>query len=241
MSDQYGALTDHWGLIGTGGALENKAVLVASSSTPVAKSVNRAQDANGDNAAEALAGQTAAGTLAEASCTYALSQNTVNLNTLKLGEIAANKIAATLSAVTSNSAWPQITVTGLINTITVVAPTGKLNTFSIADSITLTNAKRAQLLDFTVDADCRLTGSTYAASIETAEQTNGLGVIVAHGISGGVVTQSCELVAVADVAAWTPGVTWKETQAPGADEGAAAWHTTSASAEKLLARDNTTP
>jgi hypothetical protein len=237
MADQYGALTDHFGLTGTGGALENKAVLVASSSTPVAKSVNRAQDANGDNAAEALAGQTAAGTLAEVSCTYALSQATVNLNTLKLGEIAANKIAATLSAVTSNSAWPQITVTGLINAITVVAPTGKLNTFSIADSITLTNAKRAQLLDFTVDADCRLTGSTYAASIETAEQANGVGVIVAHGISGGVVTQSCELVAVADVAAWTPGVTWKETQKPGADEGAAAWHTTSGAAEKILARD----
>ena len=238
MADQYGALTDHWGLIGTGGALENKAVLVAASSTPVAKSVNRAQDANGDHAAEALAGQTAAGTLEEASCTYALSQSTVNLNTLKLGEIAANKIAATLTAGTSNTGWPQITISGLINTITVVAPTGKLNTFSIPDSITLTNAKRAQLLDFTVDADCRLTGSTYSASIETAEQTNGLGVIVAHGISGGVVTQSCELVAVDDPAAWTPGVTWNETQAPGADEGAAAWHTTSASAEKLLARDS---
>jgi hypothetical protein len=238
MSDQYGALTDHWGLIGSGGALENKAVLVKVNLTPVAKSVNRAQDANGDNAAEALAGQTAAGTLAEVSCTYALSQNTVNLNTLKLGEIAANKIARTLSAVTSNSAWPQITVAGLINSITVVAPTGKLNTFSIADSITLTNAQRAQLLDFTVDADCRLTGSTYSASIETAEQTNGLGVIVAHGVSGGVVTQSCELVAIADVAAWTPGETWKETQAPGADEGAAAWHTTSGAAEKLLARDS---
>jgi hypothetical protein len=45
-------------------------------------------------------------------------------------------------------------------------------------------------------------------------------------------------VAVDDPAAWTPGVTWNETQAPGADEGAAAWHTTSASAEKLLARDS---
>lgn len=237
MADQYGALTDHWVLVGTGGALENKAVLVASSLTPVSKSVNRAQDANGDNAAEAFAGQTVAGTLAEASCTYALSKSTVNLNTLKLGEIAANKIASTLSAATSNTDWPQITITGLINTITVVAPTGKLNTFSIPDSITLTNAKRAQLLDFTVDADCRLTGSTYAASIETAEQANGVGVIVAHGVSGGVLTQSCELVAIADVAAWAPGVTWKETQKPGADEGAAAWHTASGSAEKILSRD----
>jgi hypothetical protein len=240
MADQYGALTDHFGLIGATGALYQKAVLVASSSTPVAKSVSRAQDANGDNAAEALAGQTAAGTLAEASCTYALDQATVNLNTLKLGELATGKIARTLSAVTSNSAWPQITVAGLINALTVVAPTGKLNKFSILDSIVLTNAKRAQLLDFTVGGDCRLTGSTYSASIETAEQANGVGVIVAHGISGGVVTQSCELVAVAAAATWTPGITWKETQKPGADEGAAAWHTTSASAEKILARDAST-
>ena len=237
MADQYGALTDHWSLIGTGGALENKAVLVASPHTPVSKSVNRAQDANGDNAAEALAGQTAAGTLEEASCTYALSQSTVNLNTLKLGELATGKIAKTLTAVTSNTGWPQITISGLINALTVVAPTGKLNKFSITDSITLTNAKRAQVLDFTVGADCRLTGSTYTASIETAEQANGVGVIVCHGLAGGVVTQSCELVAVTDVAAWTPGNTWIETQAPGAGEPQAGWHTTSAAAEKLLARD----
>jgi len=237
MANQYGALTDHFGLIGATGALYQKAVLVAASSTPVAKSVNRAQDLNGDNAAEAAAGQTAAGTLAEVSCTYALDQATVNLNTLELGELVAGTIARTLTAVTSNGAWPQITVTGLFNALTVVAPTGKLNKFSITDSITLTNAKRAQVLDFTVDAACRLTGSTYTASIETAEQANGVGVIVAHGLSGGVVTQSCELVAITDVAAWTPGGTWIETQAPGAGEPQAGWHTTSAAAEKLLARD----
>ena len=80
----------------------------------------------------------------------------------------------------------------------------------------------------------------FAQNCAACHQANGLGVIVAHGISGGVVTQSCELVAVADVAAWTPGVTWKETQAPGADEGAASWHTTSGAAEKLLARDSAT-
>ena len=235
MANQFGALTDHWGLIA--GALASKAVLVASSSTPVAKSVVRAQDADGDNAAEEESGQTAAGTLAEASCTYALTQASLNLNTLELGEIAANKLALSLQAVTSNSAVPQITVSGLINTITVVAPTGKTNKWSIADSITLVNAKRAQLLDFTVGADCRLTGSTYSAAIESAEQANGVGVIVAHGVSGGVVTQSCEMVAVEAAASWTPGNTWIETQKPGADEGQAAWHTTSAAAEKILARD----
>ena len=246
MANQYGALTDHWGLLSEGGALQGKAVLVASSSTPVAKSVVRAQDANGDNAAEEESGQTAAGTLAEVSCTYALTQNTLNLNTLKLGAIIAGtptKLALSLEATTSNGEWPQITVSGLINAIEVVAPAGKLNTFSIVDSITLTNAKRAQLLDFTVGVtgpppNCRLTGSTYSASIESAEATNGVGVIVAHGLSGGVVTQACELVAVEGAASWTPGGTWIETQKPGADEGAAAWHTASASAEKILARDN---
>lgn len=237
MSNQFGALTDHWGLLGASGALENKAKLVASSSKPAAKSVNRAQDANGDNVAEAEAGQTAAGTLEEVSCTYELSLSTLEINTLKLGEIIANGIAATLAISTSNSGWPQITMSGMLGTVTVVAPTGFLNTFSIPDDITLTNAKRAQLFDFTVDADCRLTGSSYNASVDIASADDGVGVIVAHGVSGGVLTQSCDLVAIDDVAVWTPGVTWIETQAPGADEGKAAWHTTSASAEKILERD----
>ena len=238
MANQFGALTDHWGLVGSGGALENKAVLVASSEVPVARSVVRAQDANGDNAAEELTGQTAAGTLMDVSCTYSLTQASVNLNTLKLGEIAANKIANSLKAETSNSDFPKITVSGQTGTIAVVAPSGKANTFSITDSITLTNARRAQLLDFSVDEDCRLTGSAYTAAIEIGETTNGLGVVVAHGVSGGTVTQSCELVAVEDAAGWTPGASWKETQAPGADQGAAAWHTASGAAEKILARDD---
>lgn len=237
MANQYGALTDHFGLLDALGALHGKAVLVASSSTPVAKTMVRAVDANGDNAAEAASGQTAAGTLAAISCTYALESGTLNLNTLKLGEVAANTLALSLSVTTSNSGWPQITVTGLANTITVVAPSGFLNTFSIADNVTITNAKRAQLIDFTVGEDCRLTGSTFSASIESAEQADGTGTIVAHGVSGGVVTISADMVAVAAAATWTPGVTWTETQAPGADEGQAAWHTTSASAEKILARD----
>jgi len=236
MANQFGALTDHWGL--ASGALSGKAVLVASSAVPVARSVVRAQDANGDPVAEELTGQTAAGTLMEVSCTYSLTDATVNLNTLKLGEIAANKIANSLNVVTSNSEVPQITVSGQTGTIAVEAPSDKANTFSIADSITLTNARRAQLLDFTVDSNCRLTGSTYTAAIEIGETTNGVGVIVAHGVSGGVVTQSCELVAVEDAAGWTPGVSWKETQVPGADEGAAAWHTASGAAEKILERDD---
>ena len=130
----------------------------------------------------------------------------------------------------------------MINTETVTAPVlpvGALNTWTIADSVLLVGAKRAQLFDFAVDAGSRLTGSTYNAAVDIANTTDGVGVVVAHGVSGGVVTQSCELTRITAAMAWTPGVTWLETQQPGANEPQANFHTTSASAEKILARDIT--
>lgn len=235
MANQFGALTDYWGLDST------DLVLVASSSTPVAKSVERAPDEDGDFVEEAAHGQTTAGTLAEASCTYALKSSTLSLGTLACGYFAAeaplvNRIIKSIEAGTSNDGWPQITVSGLINVLAVTAVPGKDYTYTLP-AITLTGAKRAQLLGFTIGEDCRLTGSSLSASIDVASQPDGKGEIVAHGISGGVVSVTAELVAIDGAASWIAPATWLETQTPGVDEGQAAWHTASASAETILARD----
>jgi hypothetical protein len=241
MANQFGALTDHFGLTTAGtGILDGVAVLVESSSVPVAKSVVRAEDSLGDNAAEEATGQTAAGTLAEISCTYAVTKASFNLNKLFLGEVSAGLIRSGLDVKTGNGEWPTITVKGMSGCIAVVYPSGIFGTFQILDDVTILNAKVAQLFDFTVDAACRITGSSFGASINVASTANGVGTIVAHGISGGVVTQSCELVAISGVAEWTPGVSWKQTQKPGASQPQAGWHTASGAAEKLLARDVTT-
>jgi hypothetical protein len=238
MANQFGALTDHFNLA------TSDLVLVDSSLTPVAKSIERATDEDGDNVAEQEHGQTAAGTLAEASCTYALKSGTLDTSTLACGYFAAaagppavlNRIITSISIATSNDGWPQVTVTGMVGVIAVTAVSGKDATYTLPE-YTITGYKRAQLIGFTIGENGRLTSSSYEATIETASQADGEGVIVAHGMSGGVQSVTAEQVAIDAAATWTPAAGWIETQAPGVSEGQASWHTASMSAEQILERD----
>lgn len=238
----FGALIDYFGVATT------DLVLVGSNETPVAKSVERAQDEDGDHVDEDSHGQTAAGTLAAASCTYALKSGTLNLNTIKLGYYIAGasplvaRIMQSIAVPTSNAAWPQVTITGLINVMAPVLPGGaevgdKLLTYTLP-SITIAGRKQAQLLDFSIGASAgRLIGSAFNASIDVASQANGLGVIVAHGISGGVMGVTCEQVYVDGVPTWTHPSGYILTQAPGHDEPQAGYHVYSMAAETILERD----
>ena len=237
MANNFGALTDHWGLTDAAAALDGIAEVIASSSVPVAKSVERALNFAGDPVAEDGHGQTAAGTLADVSVTYRLTSGTLNLNTLMGGEIAANQIVNSIEINTSNTENPTIKFSGQLGTITVVAPTGFLNTWSIADSITITAAKYAQELGFTIAANCDLTSASYSVSLDISNTTDGVNTIVAQGVSGGVVAIGCEMTVTTGTASWTPGGTFIETQEPGADEPQAGYWTASAAAEKLIARD----
>jgi len=229
----FGALTDHFGLATA------VLVLVDSSLTPVAESVTRAENQDGDFEDEELTGQNADGDLADISCTYEVQTSSINLNTLEVGELVAGTIAGSLVCTTASGAWPRIVVTGQFNTETVVAPASFTNKWSIPDSIVITAAKRAQLMSFAIDAGCRCTGSSYSAAVDIASTPNGLGVIAAHGVSGGVATQTADLVRITAACAWTPTGAggWSETQQAGATEAGSGFHTTSVAAEKILDRD----
>ena len=233
--ENFGARTDHFGFASA------DLVLISSSATPLPETVERAENQEADYEDENKHGQNAAGDLKAATCTYALISATLNLNTLAIGESASGTICESLEAVTANGAWPMITATGQTGTEAVTAPTGKLNTWTIGDSIILTGAKRAQLMDFAIDEGCRCTGSTYTANVDIASQPNGLGVIVAHGVSGGVSTMSADLVRITAACAWTPTAlsNWLEEQQVGADEPQAGFETSgTVSASKILARDD---
>ena len=235
MANSFGGRTDHFGFAST------DLILISSSSIPLPETVERAENQEGDYEAEEAHGQNAAGDLSAATCVYALKSDTLNLNTLAIGESASGVICESLEVVTANGAWPMFTATGQLATEDVAAPTGKLNTWTILDSILITGAKRAQLMDFAVDAGCRVTSSSYTAAVDIASQANGLGVIVAHGVSGGVSTISADLINITATCAWTPTVesSWLEEQAPGADEPQAAFETSgTVSASKILARDD---
>jgi hypothetical protein len=230
----FGALTDHFGILEIEG-LSEVLELTASSKTPDPMSRADAQDENGDIAAATWHGN-AAGTLFDASSTFVCKSGTFSTDVLHGGEVATGKVITSISISTSNGGWPQITVSGKLGTSAIVAPTGSTNKWKMP-AFTITGAKRAQLLAFTVAAACRLTDSSLEGSLDIAQAEDGLGEPVAHGISGGVLTMGASLVAVTGPCAWTPTGDWEETQAPGAEEGQASYHTATASAELVWERD----
>jgi hypothetical protein len=225
----FGGLTDHFSLAG------DDLVLISSSKTPVARSRADAQDENADIAAATWFGAT---DIYDIECTYALKSSTKNLNTLKLGELEAGTVASSIGVSTSNGEWPQITVSGREGLETITAPSTKANTWTLP-SLTISGMKQAQPMGFTVSAG-KLSSTSFDFACEIAEQTNGLGAPVAHGVSSATGSLSAEFVNTADTQpAWSltlSGLT--STQEPSTTEGQAEYHTASATAEMILARDN---
>lgn len=244
----FGALTDHFGILDIvkdEGTLGDVLELVESSKEPRAQERADAQDENEDIAASAYHGNSA-GKIYEASCTYALKSGTLDLSDLNIGELTAGTLVETIEVSTSNGAWPQITVSGYLGLETISAPENFTNKFTLP-AISISGKKQAQAMGFIVAAG-RLTGSAISFACTMAEQTDGVGEPVAHGVSGGTGEVTADFVRVTDAPAWAlaaviadqdPGdeVFMAEvTKAPGATEGQAAWHTTSAAAQFRLPR-----
>lgn len=234
----FGALTDHFSLA------SSDLVLVDSTETKIELSRADAQDENGDIAASAFYGNTTQD-MREVSCTYALKSGTLNINTIKLGALAASPtlIRESIEVSTSNSEFPQITVSGRKNAVAPTAPTGKANTFTLP-SLSIVGRKVAQPVFFTTGANCRLTASSVEASIEIAQQDNGLGEPIAHGLSGGTGTFTGEFVRISAAPSWSVTIPspntnmFAETQAPGQEQGQAAFHTGTGTGAFTIIRDN---
>lgn len=241
MADGFGAYTDHFGIleiaVGEEDTLADFLEITASTKTPASMSRTDAQDESEDIVASTWHGNTE-GDLYDVSSTFVCKSGSTPADVLNCGELSAGMVVDSIQITTSNSAWPTITVSGRLGTKSIVAPSGFLNTW-LMPAVTIVGAKRAQLLDFTIDAGSRLTGSSLSGSLSIAQQDDGLGEPAAHGISGGVLTQTAELVRVTAAPAWTPGGTWTETQTAGEDEGQASYHTGSGSAEKIWTRSAT--
>jgi hypothetical protein len=234
----FGALTDHFGLASA------SLVLVDSNESLVEQSRADANDENNDIAATSYYGNTTQD-LREVSCIYALRSATLNINTIKLGALAATPtvLRESIEVSTSNDGWPQITVTGKKNISAITAPSGKLNTFTIP-SVTLSGMKQAQLICFTVGTGCRLTGSSLSASVDMAQQDDGLGEPVAFGVSGGQGTISAEFVRITAAPTFTLNTTGNTTLGltvtanPGVEQGQSAYHTGTGTIGFTITRDN---
>jgi hypothetical protein len=239
MASGFGAYTDHFGILALvpagGGTLADVLSITAADKTPDPMSRAEAMNECGDAVAATWYGNTAS-LLFDVSNTYVMKSGTMSLNELQAGEISTGIFIATIEVGTSNDGWPQITVSGKLGYLAMVHT--DLGTWTLPD-ITILGKKCAQLLDFTVDAGCRMTASGLTATVDIAQQEDGEGEPVAHGVSGGLLTLTAELVYVTGACAWTPAVAWTETQAPGNDESQAAYNTTSAAAEQIWVRDET--
>jgi len=239
----FGALTDHFAILETvhgEGTLADIMVLVGSSKVPRAQSRADATDENEDIAASAFTGNTAE-EISEVSCTYALKSGTLDLSDLVIGELAVQIFAESLALTTANGAWPQITVTGYLGLETITAPTSYTNQFTLP-AISVIGIKQAQVLGFTVTTG-KLTGSGITFNCSMAEQLDGVGEPAAHGVSGGTGRVTADFVRISDAPAWELAAVLTASpflaevqQDPGADEGQAAWHTSSGAAGFSIAR-----
>jgi hypothetical protein len=224
MSD-FGALTDHFGMATDG------LILIGSTKTPVAKTRADDLDENGDIANAHWFG---GGDVEDVTCEYVLKIGTLDLSTLLLGEISAGVGVASISVATSKDDLPKISVTGKIGLETMVAPTGKLNTWALP-SITITASVYAQPMGFTYSTG-RLLGCTLEASCEIFEATDGLGEPAAHGVSGASGSISSEWGSAAPTITLTLTETDGVTQSPAITEPQAAFHTHTAASEFILVR-----
>ena len=237
MAD-FGAATDHFGILAIvdgAGTLADVLDLVDSSKTPASDSRADAQDENGDIAASTFYG---AGSLFEASSTFALTSGDLDTELISLGEVSAGVCITSVEISTSNDGWPQLTVSGTLGTETMVAPTGFTNTF-VMPTLDIIARKQAQPMGFTVGATCKMTGSSLSASIELAQQEDGLGEPAAHAVSGGTFEVSADFVRITAAPSWTvtsPGIGLTETQVPGENEGQASYHTGTGTAAGTLTR-----
>ena len=245
MPNLFGARTDHFELTATGGPLEGVADVTGSSKTPAAQDRSDAEDANGDIAASAYYGNTA-GELYEISNTYQFKSGvTYDLAALKLGELSsgtgAGIVADSITVNTANGdSLPTIEFSGIMGNDPISNPVGFENTFTLPSVGSIVGRMQAQEMEFTTD-DGKLTSSSFTASIDIADASDGEGEIIAHGVSGGTMEISADFVGITTAPAWSlaSGSDFTITQDPGEEEPQSDWETGSGSAAGILSRDAT--
>jgi len=218
----FGALTDHFSVATA------DLVLVDSSAIPVAQTRADAQDESGDIAASDWHGNTTAG-LSEASCTYALKSGTLDLTTLVLGQISEGVVALNIEVATSNGAWPQVTVSGITGSDALE----QVKTYALIGP-TINGKKIAQVMGVAVTTG-KLTDCNLSASVDWAQQEDGVGEPAAYGVSGGMLSSTATAVGVtAEAPVLAAAATWTISQATSLDEPQATWHTASITVEQAL-------
>jgi len=188
--------------------------LISSRTVPKPVSLEYAMDEDGNKVAS---GSHDAGPADAIECEYELQNGTLNINTITLGHLQVDAIENCLVTVevdTSNGKWPSIKMAGFA----AVLDFATYPAFTLP-SITISGLRKAQLLDFTIGADCKLNASSFKAEGEFHHSLDEAGAAGPMNFTGGVMTIGFEAVEIGAAVSWTPGGTWTETQGPGIDSG----------------------
>ena len=202
---------------------------IESSTTPASVSVEHAMDEDGIIVGQ---GDYEGGPATAIECVYDLLSGTLDLADLYIGyQLLSDPkvVAVSMEISTSNGAWPRLTVSGF----TGVTNETTMPQF-VLDTITINALRQAQGFDFTVDAACRLTSSSYSISGEFHHALDADGDVGAMAMTGCTAEISGEAVEISGIVAWTPDAAFTETQAPGADNANIAWGTASFAASKFI-------
>ena len=219
----FGALTDHFELAATIGTL-----IGDSGKTPRPQTRKDATDKNGDIVDNAWHGNTA-GTLYDVTNKYTVDAS-LDLSTLKIGELDTGVVALSITVDTTNGGGkPTIEVSGVLGT-------GALEQGKswALPAITVTQLFQAQLMGVTVTTG-ELVSCNLSASCELAEDYDGLGEPVAHGVRGAMCTASAEAGATSlesPVLAAATG--WTASTGSSLNEPQADWHKATIAVEQPL-------
>lgn len=240
MANDFGALTDHFGILAIvdgDGTLGDILKLQDSENGPIPEDRADATDESGDIVASTYFGNDG-GTIKDATSKFVVKSGTLDTALLKIGEVATGKVIESISIDTNNKGWPTIEVKGKLGTPAFQAPTGKTASATLP-SFDIKGAKLAQPISFTYGVGCRLTSCKMTASGKIEDVKDGMGEPVAYGISFEVVEVAAEFQRVSAEPTWTVTSPMIEKQKPTTKEPSAEYHTSSASGEMPLARDDT--
>jgi hypothetical protein len=222
--------------------------MISSKKTPHALSVAKAQDHDGNEIAETKFGSD---TLFDVECTYDLTSGTLDTATLILGKIAEGAtgvaplyecICNGIAVKTSNGAWPQITLKGVMKA--AAAPNGISSLFAevrtwTCPSFTLTGKRSAVLIGLTIADDAEVTASGLTFDAQLSWHTES-GTTIAGALTGAelkVTGDAVEITAAPVFSAATPFAAGDIVQKPGRDGKATDYATGSVEATKTYAPD----
>ena len=226
MGAGYQSLVDHFGLATA------DMVLIDSNTTPIPISIESARDEENNIAGQ---GTYEGGPAVGCECTYRLLGTSLDLSTLKIGYIfndPTHTAATVVDVSTSATDWPLIKYTGF----TGILNYANMPTFTLPE-VTILGKRLAQVMDFTLGANCKLQSSNLNVVCAMAHALGTDGTVGGNALDGCEATISMEAVEISAAVSWTPDAAYEETQAPGASGGNIAWGKGSASMVKFITKD----